>query len=331
MSQGQVRFSSLHVDSNATGWGPNPAPSQMDNWPHPNYAVAGLQGKIIDWTGMLRFSGKYSQGGSSYAYGPGGREEDHDKFEMVGGLPKTNKPQSKFNQRFRQQQQRRTQQQQQQQQQQGRTKDGPHRRPPHQSRSKRLPWRHRPQWGRWGQQKEREASIQLKTTWIAVEEMDFPRMQKLSWPLRMASGADRDKGDDVASAGILEAYDRNNDRISYRSSRELLRTAKALYSPPKTTDDLIIRELLRTHRGVKVFATDRVIAALMACTRSVQPFHIVATRFQDKLFLEKREDSRLDQLTVNETASEPPAEDAQKALNTPKQLSQEATLVNHQV
>lgn len=77
-----------------------------------------------------------------------------------------------------------------------------------------------------------------------------------------------------------------------------------------------------------MFATDAIVATLMTCSRSVYPWDIVVQRVGDKLFFDKRDASHFDLLTVNETAQEPPAEDADLKINTPAQLAIEATWIN---
>jgi translation initiation factor 3 subunit D len=58
-----------------------------------------------------------------------------------------------------------------------------------------------------------------------------------------------------------------------------------------TTDDPIIRELTMSGAGT-VFATDAILAALMACQRSVYSWDIVIQRVGTKTFLDKRDNSQ---------------------------------------
>lgn len=99
-----------------------------------------------------------------------------------------------------------------------------------------------------------------------------------------------------------------------------------------------------------VYATDSVLATLMCCTRSNYSWDIVIEKVGGKLFFDKRDNTEFgmycyvvtltfnflslttlfvsDLLTVNETAIEPPQEDP-TGLNSPKNLSLEATFINH--
>jgi len=65
----------------------------------------------------------------------------------------------------------------------------------------------------------------------------------------------------------------------------------------------------------------------MASPRSVYSWDIVVQKIGSKLFLDKRDNSQFDYLTVNETASEPPS-DEKDSINSPQKLSEEATFIN---
>merc|ERR1719482_1636037 len=80
--------------------------------------------------------------------------------------------------------------------------------------------------------------------------------------------------------------------------------------------------------AAQVFATDQVIAVLMACPRSVYSWDVVATKTEDgKIWLDKRSNSVVDYLTVNETANDPPSDEI-AGINNVSALSQEATFIN---
>jgi len=65
----------------------------------------------------------------------------------------------------------------------------------------------------------------------------------------------------------------------------------------------------------------------MACQRSMYSWDIVVQRVGTKTFLDKRDNSQFDYLTVNETSNEPPT-DEKDSINSPSALSQEATFIN---
>lgn len=78
---------------------------------------------------------------------------------------------------------------------------------------------------------------------------------------------------------------------------------------------------------VRVFATDAVLAVIMAATRSKFSWDIVATRVGDRLFLDKRTGSTIDYVTCNETAKDYGDEDP-LSINNPAKLTSEATYIN---
>lgn len=93
-----------------------------------------------------------------------------------------------------------------------------------------------------------------------------------------------------------------------------------------TTDDPTIRKLTKTEGNV--YATDAILATIMCCTRSNYSWDIVIEKIGDKLFLDKRDNTEFDLLTVNETSVEPP-QDETNSLNSPRNLALEATFINH--
>jgi len=171
------------------------------------------------------------------------------------------------------------------------------------------------------------ASVNVKSSWKIIEEMDFPRLSKLSLP-NVSEGAD------VYKCGTLEYYDKNYDRVTCKTEKPLQRVDRAsnIYVVT-TTDDPIIRNLSKTEG--QVYATDVIISTLMCATRSVSSWDIIVQRVdingQKKLFFDKREESPLDLLTVNETAAEPPyvEDDNKNSINSPQNLALEATYINH--
>lgn len=175
---------------------------------------------------------------------------------------------------------------------------------------------------KWGMRgappKIRDASATVRPDWVAIEDMDFPRLQKLSLP-------GIKEGEDIATYGVLEFYDKTFDRVNIKNERPLQRVERIVHKVT-TTDDPIIRELSKK-RG-NVFATDSILATIMCCTRSNYSWDVVIEKVGNKLFMDKRDNTNFDMLTVNETAVDPPQEEA-ASLNSPNKLSLEATFINH--
>jgi len=175
---------------------------------------------------------------------------------------------------------------------------------------------------RWGQGrpqiKIRDASVTVRPDWSTIEEMDFPRLLKLSLP------GIKD-GDDVVCCGELEYYDKSYDRVNVKNEKPL-QSVNRIFHTVTTTDDPVIRKLTKTEGNV--YATDAILATIMCCTRSNYSWDIVIEKIGDKLFFDKRDNTEFDLLTVNETSVEPPQDDG-NSLNSPRNLALEATFINH--
>ena len=65
----------------------------------------------------------------------------------------------------------------------------------------------------------------------------------------------------------------------------------------------------------------------MTSTRSVYSWDLIIHRVDDKIFIDKPDNSVLDMWSVDETASDPPVADGD-AINAPLPLAAEATVVN---
>lgn len=175
---------------------------------------------------------------------------------------------------------------------------------------------------KWGMRgpppKIRDASVAVRPDWSTIEEMDFPRLAKLSLP-------NVKEPEDITCCGALEFYDKVYDRVNVKNEKPL-KGVDRIFHTVTTTDDPIIRKLSKTVGNV--YATDAILATIMCCTRSNYSWDIVIEKIGDKLFMDKRDNTEFDLLTVNETSQEPPADDA-NSLNSPRNLAIEATFINH--
>merc|ERR1712241_1363101 len=151
-------------------------------------------------------------------------------------------------------------------------------------------------------------------------EMEKTQLAKLSLP----TVADPT---DLYTCGSMEHYEKAYDRINVKNERPLKRIDRVFHTVT-TTDDPIIRKLARTDADANVFATDSILATLMCCTRSQYSWDIVVQKIGGKVFLDKRDNTEFDLLTVSETSTEPPQEEGSN-LNSPRNLALEATFVNH--
>jgi len=321
-------FSVPTIQDNPTGWGPCSMPDIFKDMPYQPFAKGDRLGKVADWTGATyqdrRYTNKYSsqfgQGNSQYAYF---HEEDESTFHLVDSS-KQQKPLFQRQRKFQQQQRNLRRQQQQKEKtnvnMQILTKSQKNRERDRLRQVRKWQKQHgnRHEQKNQVQIKHRDASVQVKDTWAVIEEMDFPRLAKLTLP-------NIGEAEDVVKCGSLEFYDKTYDRVNTKTERRLQRVNRVFHKVT-TTDDPVIRQLAKTTGNV--FATESILTTLMCATRSVYSWDILVQRVGNKLFFDKRDDSEFDLLTVSETAQEPP-QDEGNSINSPHNLALEATFINH--
>ena len=123
--------------------------------------------------------------------------------------------------------------------------------------------------GRGAPQKIRESSVAVRADWASIEEMDFPRLMKLSLP-------NIKEGEDIVTCGTLEYYDKIYDRINVKNEKSLQKIDRIVHTVT-TTDDPIIRRLSKVVGNV--FATDAILATIMCSTRSNYSWDIVIEKY----------------------------------------------------
>lgn len=314
----------FHIEDNPEGWGPTALPAQFKDVPYyAPFNKGDKVGRAADWQQQAYqkvnrgYPGKEKEGVStifSWQY-----TEDDSSFQLVDNQKATPR---RFGRRFQgrgfaqnlQRQHRGIPAPQRGRQQQPRR---------HQTLQNR--WQQGGNRGRWGQQdqnqRKREPCIEIKEDWRELDTFDFPALSKIT--------IDKEpQPEDLKTCGSLEAWDKLYDRVSSRNDKPLERTDRSFFNVT-TSEDPVIRELAKSGAG-NVFATDAILSHVMASTRSFYPWDIVITKKGRNLFLDKRDASQLDFLTVNETALEPPVEDPRDTINSPSALAKEATFINQQ-
>ncbi len=173
-------------------------------------------------------------------------------------------------------------------------------------------------------QRNRDASVNVKPDWQLLEEIDFNRLTKLN--------LETSEGEDIDSYGFLYYYDRTYDKQpgSKTSEKKLNVIERAAYNVT-TSSDPIIQELAEKDEAT-IFATDNILSMLMCAPRSVYSWDLVISRHGKKVFIDKREGSSLDMVTVNENAADAPLEISEgnkDSMNSPGALMMEATHINN--
>jgi translation initiation factor 3 subunit D len=169
---------------------------------------------------------------------------------------------------------------------------------------------------------DRAPSLTVEADWELLEEFDLAQLLKLV--------ANPPKVEDLSMCGFLDQYDETYDKLTTRSAKPLKRVDNKIFYAVTTEDDPILGKYAAEGAG-DVFATDAILSHLMAAPRSVYSWDIVIQKADGMIFLDKREGSTFDFLTVSETAREPPSslsgEDVDE-INQPTKLSIEATMIN---
>jgi len=166
---------------------------------------------------------------------------------------------------------------------------------------------------------DRVPSLTVEGDWTLIEEFDLAQLMKLQ--------ANTPKVEDLQWCGQLDQYDDSYDRLSTKTARPLNKIDNRIFYSVTTSEDPNLERLAAEEAG-DVFATDAILAQLMAAPRSVFSWDIVIQKVNGMIFLDKREGSTFDFLTVSETAREPPASEDVDAVNHPQKLSLEATVIN---
>jgi translation initiation factor 3 subunit D len=159
-------------------------------------------------------------------------------------------------------------------------------------------------------------SLAVQDDWKLIDQLTQINMSKLVG----GSAA----GEDVAVRGQVRPYVKHVERSTAGAAVALQPTTRAFFRVT-TTEDPVLQELAMKGTD-QLYATDQVLTHLMTAPRTSQSWDIVVTKIAGKIFLDKRDGSPADLLSVNENETEPPkAEDGEFA---PQPLALEAVLVN---
>ncbi|KAA6409566.1 MAG: eukaryotic translation initiation factor 3 subunit D [Lasallia pustulata] len=172
-------------------------------------------------------------------------------------------------------------------------------------------------------QRNRDSSVNIKPEWQMLEEIDFNRLAKLN--------LETSAGEDIESYGFLYYYDRSYDKPPVKNTERKLNVVDRAAYNVTTSSDPIIQELAEKDEAT-IFATDNILSMLMCAPRSVYSWDIVIVRQGNKIYLDKRDGSSLDMVTVNENAADAPLEASEgnkDTINNPGALALEATFINH--
>ncbi|KAI1730261.1 eukaryotic translation initiation factor 3 subunit 7 (eIF-3) domain-containing protein [Ditylenchus destructor] len=320
--------------ANPNGWGPNPANSKIteefDGLPFQQFNKCDRIGRIVDWLGVERY---YKKGDTRDRYNErmygssatAGTQFDyvHDNEDANFQLVDSSKPQKQQKPFRRQFQFRRGGMFGQKEQDRRDTFNQSNKMKRSIAKEQMRAYK---QWQRRGAGKNRQPSIQVRADWKILEELDFQRLSKLLLP-NVEPGADI-PGENY---GTLHFYDKAIDKVTVKTQTPLQKCGGTFYNIT-TTDDPVIEKLSQSHAG-NVFATDTILATIMAASRSVNSWDIVVQKIGSTLFFDKRINSEnlisnpIDALYVSESATEPPSFET-PGINNANDLATEALYIN---
>lgn len=313
------------LEDNGEGWGPASYDDNADNGiPFAPFNKNDRLGRISDWTQQGqnnrrgrggRFPQQFGMGTGLFQYK---HEDDESSFSLVDNRPK---PKARF----------------------GRRPFRPN------FNNRRGGWRGRGNWrggwrggrggkggkGRGGRNNWsynnrynnqdaviKDPSVPISEEWTLLDTMDFGDLESASYPMRA-------KPESLAECGMLSAYDAAYDRVTPtpQKCKNLLRYQNVQHFTASTSDDPVIQKLVAEGAG-NVYATDTILSVLMAATSSVNAWDVVVRKEGGNLFFDKRVNSMIDYLSVNENWNESVQTD-KESVNHPLNLAREATRINH--
>ena len=115
-----------------------------------------------------------------------------------------------------------------------------------------------------------QSSVKIGTEWEIVEQFELKDLAKLLAPAPT-------KTEDLKWCGHVEFVDQKYENITVAKKKNLERIDNRIFFNVSTTDDENIEEFAHAGKG-NVFATDMLMAHLMACARSVRPWDMIIQR-----------------------------------------------------
>mmetsp|Transcript_21867 Transcript_21867/g.30909 ORF Transcript_21867/g.30909 Transcript_21867/m.30909 type:complete len:527 (-) Transcript_21867:65-1645(-) len=299
------------ITDNEFGWGPADVPPQLKDIPFAPFNKNDRLGKISDWMQQQprggRFPSQFGAGTGMFQYK---HDDDESSFSLVDNRPK---PKNKF-----------------------RTKTFVRRTQNNWNNNyNRNGWRGRGRGGkswqnnnrkRWGYNNYenrdfvRDPSVDLDESWPLVETFEFTELNE-------ATGYRPAPAENLVECGQLEYYDGKFDRISPKQPIALHRFETRQHFTVTTSQDPVLQRLADQGVG-NVYATDTILAILMASPKSVNSWDLLVRKEDGNIFIDKRTNSKIDFLSVNENWNEPNSGE-KDAINAAQSLAREATLINH--
>eukprot|EP00469_Lotharella_globosa_P011562 CAMPEP_0167781286 /NCGR_PEP_ID=MMETSP0111_2-20121227/5849_1 /TAXON_ID=91324 /ORGANISM="Lotharella globosa, Strain CCCM811" /LENGTH=553 /DNA_ID=CAMNT_0007671933 /DNA_START=1 /DNA_END=1662 /DNA_ORIENTATION=+ len=313
-----ARFSLPGIVDSSTGWGPSISePEELKKLQFKPFNKADKLGRISDWNQVQQYPRRYQQqfsGGTNvFNYK---HEDDESSFALVDNTPKPKA--RKRGKRFNQPRNRRMMNRNRGNNNRfGAQRGGRMGQARRQSkRRQRFYKRRNPRYGQ--EEGKREPSVDVDEDWPLVKSID---LSSLNVQLTVK------EGETVVSCGEVREWDPAYERVNPRNPIDLRRADDVQFFNTTTSVDPVIQDLADSKTG-NIFITDTIAAVLMCAAYSTHSWDVIAKKQNGKLYFDKRADSRIDYLTVNENWNES-KETETESINHSIRLSEEATFINH--
>jgi translation initiation factor 3 subunit D len=320
MADGSVAFPALTLEENHESWGPVSEPEIFADIPYQPFSKSDNLGKAADFTGSGNFRGgrdrygnAYGGGGDAYAYFHGTDDSSFQLVDSTKGMRPGFKPRRwQRNRRMVRQDPKRGAQQLAYNKNRDRDRQ-------------RLERKLQKKWGQTAQRRfdrqtmrNMDSSIDVRTSWELLQDIEFSKLGKLKFPVKPPT--------DYIKCGFLRYVDKTQERINPKHEQPLRGEDPVGWMPPAPTSaDPVLQEIEKEGRA-NVFATDDVLSAIMAASRSFFSWDVIVRKKGDNIYFDKRPKTAIDFLTVDETAFQPPNEEGEHP-NAPHNLAREASVV----
>ena len=131
---------------------------------------------------------------------------------------------------------------------------------------------------RMDRKQDRIPSLAVNADWTVIEDFDLAQLLKLQ--------ANLPKVEELKICGHIDQYDESYDKITTRTAKLLRKVENKFFAEVTTMDDPILENLAVNQVG-DVFATDAILAQLMASPRSVYSWDILIEKTNGLIFLDK--------------------------------------------
>lgn len=171
-------------------------------------------------------------------------------------------------------------------------------------------------------------SIAVKPDWEKVAAFAFKDLNSM-----ILSEDALPQVEDVKMCGDLEAYDKKFDRVNTKTPVALKSTSR-VFIDSTTTEDPVLNNMSvgGSSNAITLFATDQLLALLIAASRTVYPWDLVFRKVGNNIYLDKRPGiPMIELLTVNENSvrDAPSIEDREKKnFNSANIVTQESSNAN---